>query len=307
MGRKDEVLRRLDDKRLLELARDASDGEVISGARRDVLIKLIKSSLSIEEINHKISGAQDHPHTKSIAGRSAVRMPRLEHARLEGKGSAGAADSMAIGALTVFFMFLPFLTIRINFGSPLLRLFSDSINISMSGFDAITGTLTSTVLSIPVSQSFPVVLLIPLGAALGVILGVIGVKVTYRGRRNPASSSIHALGSLVIFSGILVVAGGVIGALQLAVFSPQLNAALAPELATMASGTTMAVYPDIGVFGPIVLGWIMVGAGISMRREWTRSRRIDASRSHASGPMQAIADPARTDTGKAANPHFFRF
>jgi hypothetical protein len=53
-GQKEETLNRLSNYWLLELARDVSEDQVDSGTRRDDLIKIIRSSLSLEEIKQKM-------------------------------------------------------------------------------------------------------------------------------------------------------------------------------------------------------------------------------------------------------------
>lgn len=55
VGQKEEVISRLDDKRLLDLARSIPKNQIDSGTSRTGLIKIIKSYLSMEEIKQKVS------------------------------------------------------------------------------------------------------------------------------------------------------------------------------------------------------------------------------------------------------------
>jgi hypothetical protein len=56
VGQKEEYLSRLDDSELLELAKSVSKDQIHSRMSRDNLIKIVKASLSLEEIKQKVNG-----------------------------------------------------------------------------------------------------------------------------------------------------------------------------------------------------------------------------------------------------------
>jgi hypothetical protein len=66
VSQKEEALNRLDDMRLLELARSVSKDHVDSGTSRNNLIKIVKASLSIEEIKQKINQIGNPPSTSTV-------------------------------------------------------------------------------------------------------------------------------------------------------------------------------------------------------------------------------------------------
>jgi hypothetical protein len=68
MGQKEEFLRRLDDSELLELAKSVSKDQIDSRKSRNNLIKIVKASLSLEEIKQKVDGTVNP--VKIIAPRS---------------------------------------------------------------------------------------------------------------------------------------------------------------------------------------------------------------------------------------------
>jgi hypothetical protein len=77
VGQKEELLSRLDDRDLLELARSVSKEQIDSRTGRNNLIKMVKASLSIEEIKQKINGT---------GGPAKIIAPRSKALTLGGSG-----------------------------------------------------------------------------------------------------------------------------------------------------------------------------------------------------------------------------
>jgi hypothetical protein len=69
VGRKEKALNELTNYRLLELAREVSEEKVDSTTSRDDLIRIIKSSLSINEIRQKINGKSSLEDSRGSARR----------------------------------------------------------------------------------------------------------------------------------------------------------------------------------------------------------------------------------------------
>jgi hypothetical protein len=72
VGQKEEALSRLSDRELLDLARSVSGNYVVSDAGRKNLIKIVKGSLSLEEIKQKVNEEKNPLKTKTKRGKAFI-------------------------------------------------------------------------------------------------------------------------------------------------------------------------------------------------------------------------------------------
>ncbi len=70
VSQKEEALSRLNDRELLDLARSVSQNYVVKDTSRKNLIKIVKESLSVEEIKQKVSERKSPLKTKTKRDRA---------------------------------------------------------------------------------------------------------------------------------------------------------------------------------------------------------------------------------------------
>jgi ribosomal protein L40E len=180
---------------------------------------------------------------------------------VEKRETAVPAEGIAgflLGIIGLVFLFMPFYAVTASVDTP----YYYSMTISMSGFDMARGVMSYLGYSFPLGESFPVIWLVLLGSILALLFGLLGV-LTSASAGPSTSSAKRAFGLLVAVSGIAVMAGSIIAAIQILGISMSTTI----DIPISGYGTVSAdvsAYPGFGVFGEVAIGTVIMTLGLIM-------------------------------------------
>jgi hypothetical protein len=193
-------------------------------------------------------------HVDQTAKGKAVDKKETEVSKTEEKKTkvpTGAIFAAIFGITALVLLFMPFNAISITVTAPAPYNTTSTQIYSLSGFDLITGSTTYLGMSVSLGESFPIILLILIGAILAVISGfILALRVAGTGNFILSDSGAKKAALLVVLAGTLIIAGGIVALVQISSSSGGMFAQAVEILKSM--------FPTWDVSMGISVGWAII-------------------------------------------------
>jgi hypothetical protein len=209
--------------------------------------------MAVSSIDRKLC-KQFTSHVNQTAKEKSVDKKETEVSKTEEKKTkvpTGAIFATIFGITTLVLLFMPFNAISITVTATAPYNTTNTQIYNLSGFDLITGSTTYLGMSASLGESFPIILLILIGAILAVISGfILALGVVGTGNFILSDSGAKKASLLVVLAGTLIIAGSIVALVQISNSSGGLFA--------QAVEIVKSMFPTWDVSMDISVGWAII-------------------------------------------------